>query len=223
MTTDKLEKIDEIISNNPEFYTPRMVSDLLWCTEHKEEIEKMMGLIPCDVEERYQIQYTFLMEGQTGLFIAMEFYNIYGKTDEEIMEQEKQAKQYKKKTVSSHRLPYDYDLEYKYQEDTFIQWCDDHDCAVLVRKNNNEDILRLSYIALAVGFHELSASIVRIIDPEILTEDASKEDEFEEKSTKWVQEFMDKQPEGEKKEDLRKRLEINWQLLKEANRDCTES
>lgn len=95
MTTDKLEKIDEInsiISKKPEFYTPSMISDILWCTEHKEEIEKMMGLIPCDIEERYQIQYTFLMEGQTGLFIAMEFYNIYGKTDEEIKEQEKTSK-----------------------------------------------------------------------------------------------------------------------------------
>lgn len=217
MTTDKLEKIDEInsiISKKPEFYTPSMISDILWCTEHREEIEKMMGLIPCDIEERYQIQYTFLMEGQTGLFIAMEFYNIYGKTDEEIEEQEELAKRYKKKTSSTRRLPYNYDLEYKHQEDIFIQWCDDHDCAVLVRKNNNEDILRLSYIALAVGFKELSVSIGNCVNTETLTDDVLDKSKFDEKSTKWVREFINKQPEGDKKEDLRKRLEINWKLLR---------
>lgn len=223
MRNKKLEQTMEIISRNPRFYTPRMISDILWCTEHREEIEKMFGLIPCDIAERYQIQRTFLMEGQTGLFIAMEFYNIFGKTDEEIAEQEEQAKHYIKKIPSKHKLPYDYDLEYEYQENTFIKWCDDHDCAILVKKNNNEDILRLSYIALAVGFKEFSASIWRCIDSETLTGDTLGDSAFEEKSAKWVKEFIEKQPEGENKKDLKKRLEINWALLKEAKQNYSNS
>lgn len=120
-------------------------------------------------------------------------------------------------------MPYDYDLEYEYHENTFIKWCDDHDCAILVKKNNNEDILRLSYIALAVGFKEFSASIWRCIYSETLTGDTLGDSAFEEKSEKWVKEFIEKQPEGENKEDLKKRLEINWALLKEAKQNYSNS
>lgn len=228
MTEEQRKEIEELITKNPDIFTPRMVWDIFWCAKHEEEIRKMMGMLPCDSEERYRILDLFLMEGQTGLYFAMRYSSIYGKTEEEIAEEEKRITCYNKKMRKNQpkpkkRYPYDYDLEFKYQEDSFLDWCDDYDCAALVRKNKDDDLLRLSYVAMAIGYMELGSYIASQIHSELLSPE-SEQDKAELKSLeeKWIREFIDKQPEGERKEELKQNIATNWPRLKAAKPDCSE-
>lgn len=221
MTKKQRKEIEELITKNPDLFTLRMLSDIFWCAKHEEELRKMMGLLPCGSEERYRIQNLFLMEGQVSLYFALRYSNLYGKTEEELAEEEKRIECYMKEQTLENKQPYDYDLEFRYQEETFLEWCDDYDCVVLVRKNKDYDLLRLSYIALAVGYKELAAYICTCINPDGLTDSGNEQNKVPLKSMeeKWIQDFIDKQPEGEKKEELKKNIETNWPALKASKFD----
>lgn len=224
MPTKQEQELVKLVEKNADILTPRTVTDFIWCAKHEEEILKMMGLLPCSTDELYQITNLFLSEGQTSLFAAIRYRSTYGKTKEEKAEEEKRIDEYIRRNLPKRKRPYDYDSVLQFQKDTFLTWCDDYDCAAFVRENQDDNLLRLTYLALAVGFSEFGVYLCALIKPERSTvyNLSQDNDGFEEMTDKWVQDFIDKQPEGSRKEELKKRIDINWPLLKESARECPE-
>lgn len=224
MPTKQEKELVKLVEKNADILTPRTVTDFIWCAKHEEEILKMMGLLPCSTDELYQITSLFLSEGQTSLFAAIRCRSTYGKTKEEKAEEEKRIDEYIRKNLPKRKRSYDYDSVLQHQKDTFLTWCDDYDCAAFVRENQDDNLLRLTYLALAVGFNEFGVYLCALVKPEHSTvyNLSQDNDGFEEMTAKWVQDFIDKQPEGSRKEELKKRIDINWPLLKESARECPE-
>lgn len=222
MSKSKNQELKEFINKNADMLTPKMLTDIVWCTRHTEEIQKMMGQTPCGPQERYQIENLFLLEGQSSLYFAMRYCDLLGKTEEELLKEEEMKKRFFKNNPVKWKRPYDYDLAFEAEEQSFFEWCDDHDCAVLVRKNQDFERLRLSYIALAIGYIELGAYIASLINPAVLHDVSPEPAEREKLETAWVHHFIEKQPEGERKEELKKKIEQNWPLLKQTGQTASD-
>lgn len=214
MSKSKKQELIELVTQNADKITPSMLSDVIWCAQHELEIQKMMGLTECSLEEHYQIMQLFYTEGQNSLAFAMNYSDLYGKTEDEKKEVKKNLNQYVKKTPKEKR-PYDYDSTLQSEKNSFIEWCDDHDCAVLMKMKPSEDLLRLSYIALAVGYRELAVQICAQIDSDFFDHLKLNNLGNDELETKWIQEFVNKQPDGPNKELLVKNIETCQPLIKE--------
>lgn len=214
MSTNAIKELEELVMNYVDRLTPKMLSDIVWCALHEEEIQKMMGLVPSTLEEHYNMEHLFIEEGQTSLFIALRYSDKYGKTEEEQIEEAKNINQYVTRTSKRER-PYDYDLTFKFEQESFVEWCDDYDRAALMRNNQDAELYRLSFLALAIGFNELAVYIFAFINPSALEDIEFDETAREKTEAAWIQEFIDKQPEGVKQNELIERIEKNWPLIKE--------
>lgn len=215
MKKSKIEELADFVLEHSDYVTPGMLSSLGWCVQHEEEIQKMMGLVPCSIEEHYNLEKRFLMEGQTSLFYVMQYMDAYGKTEAEMIEEKKNIERYVKKSPKEER-PFDYDLQLEAEKESFIQWCDDYDCAAFVRSNQDDELIRLNFIALVIGYMRFGAYICSIVQPE--SYERQKHDIVEQRKmeSKWIQDFIDKQPEGPRKEELKEQVKLNWPRLEEA-------
>lgn len=98
------------------------------------------------------------------------------------------------------------------QTAAFLRWCDSEDLAAFYDpKHHTQDLLRLAYIALAVGYRLLALNIIANIDAKEFERFFAPGIIRDERKVKleqmyWVAVFMAKQPKGKLRNRLLKRI-----------------